>query len=210
MLRTLFPCFNDDEMKKIISVLYLIIFSLTVSGQEALKSLIMRMALLKMLQLVVLCAIFSAGCAYFAERSFTGLMTKGQNAYTGRDYTAAEDAFRKALQLAEKEWSADQVVEVLGDLGRTYDEEGKLEQAESAFKRRIAMADSEHLGAEMRIETRLAIAIFYSKHERCDELKSTLDSLNNSSDPEIRSSKGYQETIGLIADMSTLRCSGRN
>ena len=116
----------------------------------------------------------------------------------------------QALQLAEKEWSADQVVEVLGDLGRTYDEEGKLEQAESAFKRRIAMADSEHLGAEMRIETRLAIAIFYSKHERCDELKSTLDSLNNSSDPEIRSSKGYQETIGLIADMSTLRCSGRN
>jgi len=161
---------------------------------------------LKMLQLFVLCAIFSAGCVYFSHGSFTGLMTKGQNAYTRGDYAAAEGAFLEALQVAEKNWTADQVVSVLGYLGRTYDEEGKADQAESAFTRRIAIADSEHLDAETRVETHLAIAIFYSKRERCDEMKRMFDDLNNSSDPEVRSAKNYSETIRLIADMSHLRC----
>jgi len=132
-------------------------------------------------------------------------MSKGTNEFTNGNYANAEQYFTEALAWAEEHGSQDQVVTVLGYLGRAFDEEGKNDHAELAFKRRISIAETRNLDVATRVETFLALAIFYSKHRRCDELRQILDTLE-SSDSSLKSSREYGETVTLISDLSRLHC----
>lgn len=153
----------------------------------------------------VLGIIFSISCISQNQVSYTQAMSKGIDEYTNGDYVKAEKSFTEALKIAENEGNADLIVTVLGYLGRTLDERGKNDDAESALKRRMSIAKTENLNTQSRLETFLALAIFYTKHQRCDEGQRVLHSIE-SENAELEGSGEYVETITLISDLLKLHC----
>src|SRR4051794_29195154 len=128
------------------------------------------------LSIVLLC-LSCISCSLESLFPYASAMKKGNTSYVQGDNQAAELYYREALRIAEEKNDLTDTIITLGYIGRVCAAQNKDQEAEKAFRSRIALADANDLQGDLLPEAYGALIIFLLNKNRCSDANDSFKEL---------------------------------